>query len=190
MKRTRVPRFFPVSQRQLAQYLGISPSMLHMAESSRYISHSLSPAASTKLAELMGVHLQVQKSGKPGPSSRKRQEAFSTDAAKTIKRLGLGADHSHYKALVLARRLADMTAKEQADRQWLNTADRLLSTLPGNKESKKDRTWLELQQLLVLKRLRKNGPLEQAKLELQIKLEKARTAVTRAMIKKLEKEMK
>ncbi|HRI24393.1 MAG TPA: hypothetical protein PLZ45_06930, partial [Ferruginibacter sp.] len=69
-------------------------------------------------------------------------------------------------------------------------ADRLLSTLPGNKESKKDRTWLELQQLLVLKRLRKNGPLEQAKLELQIKLEKARTAVTRAMIKKLEKEMK
>ncbi len=190
MKRYRLPKLFPVSQRQLAQYLGISPSMMNMAESPRHPSHNLSSASSIKLAELVLAHQQEQKAGSPGVSVRKRQETFNRDAAKVIKTLEQVADFSLSRAKVLTRSLADMTAREQADSQWLNTVDRLLATLPVNKETKGDRTWLELQQLLVIKRLQKNGRLEQAKLQMQVQMEKAKAAINRAMIKKLKKEMK
>lgn len=190
MKKRRAPKEIPVTQRDLAAYLGISASMLHMAESSKYSSHNLSSASSIKLAELVLAHQQAQKAGSPGASLRKRQEVFNRDAAKAIKTLELVADHSLSRARVLARRLADMTAREQADSQWLNTADRLLAAIAVNKETKGDRTWLELQQLLVIKRLQKNGRLEQAKLHMQIQMEKAKAAITRAMVKKLKREIK
>lgn len=190
MKRNRLPKLFPVSQRQLAQYLGISPSMMNMAESPRHPSHNLSSASSIKLAELILAHQHGQKAGTPGASARKRQEAFNSDAGKAIKTLELVADHSLGRAKVLARSLADMNAREQADSQWLNTVDRLLAALPKNKQSANDRIWLEYQQQPVLKRLQKNGRLEQANLEMQIKLEKAKAAINRALIKKLKKEIK
>ncbi|HMU09128.1 MAG TPA: hypothetical protein PKC54_03925 [Ferruginibacter sp.] len=190
MKKRRAPKEIPVTQRDLAAYLGISASMFHMAESGRYTSHNLSSASSLKMAELILAHQQAQKSGSPGASLRKRQEAFNRDAGKVIKTLELVADHSFSRAKVLTRSLAEMTEREQADSQWLNTVDRLLATLAGNKETKGDRAWLELQQLLVIKRLQKNGRLEQAKLQMQIQLEKAKAAINRAMIKKLKKEMK
>ncbi|HQR01139.1 MAG TPA: hypothetical protein PLA61_09870, partial [Ferruginibacter sp.] len=50
-----------------------------------------------------------------------------------------------------------------------------------------DRTWLEQQQVLVLNRLQKTGPLVQATLDMQVQVEKAKAAISRAMIKKLKK---
>ena len=190
MKRYRSPKEIPVSQRQLAHYLGVSPSMLHMSESGRYMYHSLSTGSSKKKAGLVLAHQQAQKAGKPGPSALKRQETFNADAAKTIKRLELEADYALSKAKVFARRLAAMSAQEQADSQWLNTVDMMLATLPHNKESKNDRIWFNEQQAQVLQRLKKNGPLARAKLEMQVKMEKAKAAIIRMMIKKLKEEMK
>jgi hypothetical protein len=102
----------------------------------------------------------------------------------------LDADHADARAAVLKRRLDEMYAKEQEDTPWLNTVDHLLATLTKNKESAKDRIWLENQQQLVLKRLQKNGRPEQAKLEIQIETEKAKARAYRAVQKKLQKEMK
>lgn len=187
MKRYQPSKDLPVSQRQLARYLGISPSMLHMSESDRYQSHNLPAGIMLKKSGLVLAHQQAQKAGKPGPSARKRQEAIHTAAATIIDRLHLEAEYSLRKAAVLERRLATMAAAEKAGIQWLNTVDRLLATLPATKATNNDRTWLEQQQVLVLNRLQKTGPLVQATLDMQVQVEKAKAAISRAMIKKLKK---
>lgn len=185
MKKRRVPNEIPVSQRDLANYLDISASMFHMSKSGKYMSHQLSSTSSLKLANLVLTHQQAQHT--TGASLQKFQNLSGKDTTRLARTLSLQAEYAHAGAVVLKRRLEEMIAKEQKDTRWLNTIDHLLATLPKNKESANDRTWLESQQGLVLKRLHKNGPLTQLKLLTKIELEKAKADIYRNMQKRSEK---
>jgi len=190
MKRLTPPKDIPVSQRQLARYLGISTSMMNMSQSTRYPSHQLSSGYVLKMEELVISHRQAQRSGIAGSSWRKLQDSFNTDTAKAIKKLASDAAYFESRAGIFKRRLEEMAIREREDRQWLNTVDHMLAKLSHAKEQQTDRKWLQNQQAVVETRLQKNGILAQAKLEIQVEMNKAKALAIRAAIKKLTREMK
>jgi len=184
MKKYKKTELLPLSQRQVAQYLGISSSMMHMAESSRHPSHQLSVAASGKLAALLAAHVQ-QKKKRGGRSWLNLQRSIKQRAAEVRAILETTAAHAEAKIKVLANRLKQMQQQETADRQWLNTTDHLLENLADVKANQADRKWLANQQALAEERLLKHSWLQQAKLEMQIEQEQMKTVYTRKMLKKL-----
>jgi hypothetical protein len=184
MKKQKNQEIVPVSQRQLAQYLGISSSMMHMAESSRHPAHQLSTAASGKLTALMLAHVQQQKK-RGGRSWQNLQRSIIQDATKKRSLLETTAAHAEAKIIVLANRLKQMQQQEAVDRQWLNTTDHLLEKPAGTKASQADRKWLANQQALAEERLLKHSWLLQAKLAMQIEQEQLKAVCTRKLLKQL-----
>ena len=184
MKKHKKPELLPVSQRQVAQYLGISSSMMHMAESSRHPSHQLSAAASGKLAALLAAHVQQQKK-RGGQSWQNLQQSIKQRAAEERAVLEATAAHAEAKIKVLVNRLKQMQQQEAADRHWLNTTDHLLENLAGVKANQADRKWLANQQALAEERLLKHSWLQQAKLEMQIEQEQLKAVCTRKLLKEL-----
>jgi len=184
MKKQKKQELLPVSQRQLAQYLGISSSMMHMAESSRHPSHQLSTAASGKLTALMLAHVQQQKK-QDGLSLKNLQRSIKQLAAKEQAMLEISAADAEDRASVLANRLKQMQQQEAADRQWLNTMDHLLEKTADTKAGQADRKWLANQQALAEERLLKHSWLQQAKLAMQIEQEQLRAAGIRKLLKQL-----
>ena len=184
MKKYKKPELLPVSQRQLAQYLGISSSMMHMAESSRHPAHQLSTAASGKLTALVLAHVQQQKK-RGGRSWQKLQGKIIQELTKRQALLEATAAHAEAKVEVLADRLKQMPQQEAEDRQWLNTIDHLLERTADTKAGQADRQWLELQQVLAEKRLQKHSWLQQAKLAMQIEQEQLKAVGIRKLLKEL-----
>lgn len=184
MKKIKKPELLPVSQRQLAKYLGISSSMMHMAESSKHPAHQLSTAASGKLATLMLAHVQQQKK-RGGPSWQKLQRSIAELAREERALLEATAAHAEAKVKVLASKLKEMQQQEASDRQWLNTMDHLLAKPADAKANQFDRTWLTGQQALTEERLLKCSWLQQAKLEMQIEQEKLKAVGIRKLLKQL-----
>lgn len=184
MKKQKDPKLLPVSQRQLAQYLGISSSMMHMAESSKHPAHQLSVAASGKLAALMLAGVQQQK--KPGgPSWQKLQRSILQNAEKKRLQLEATASEAEYRAVELAKRLKQMQQQEAAGRQWLNTIDHLHGKTADGKAGQADRKWLANQQALTEGRLLKHSWMQQAKLEMRIEQEQLKAAGIRKLLKQL-----
>lgn len=175
----------PVSQRQLAQYLGISSSMMHMAESSRHPSHQLSAAASGKLAALLVAHVGQQQKKRDGPSWQKLQGSILQKAMQKQGMLETMVKYSEARIKVLANKLKEMQEKEAQDRQWLNTLDRLPDQPADVKANHADRKWLILQQALAEERLLKHSWLQQAKLEIQIEQERLKAAGTGKLLKQV-----
>ena len=184
MKKQKKQELLPVSQRQLAQYLGISSSMMHMAESSRHPSHQLSTAASGKLTALMLAHVQQQKK-RDGLSLKNLQRSIKQLAAKEQAMLEISAADAEDRASVLANRLKQMQQQEAADRQWLNTMDHLLEKTADTKAGQADRKWLANQQALAEARLLKHSWLQQEKLAVQIEQEQMKAISTRKLLKQL-----
>jgi hypothetical protein len=184
MKKLKKQELLPVSQRQLAQYLGISSSMMHMAESSRHPSHQLSAAASGKLAALLAAHLQQQKK-RGGRSWQNLQRSIVHDVTKKQTLLETTAAHAEAKVKVLADRLKQMQQQETADRQWLNTTDHLLENLGDAKVKQADHKWLANQQALAEERLLKNSWLQQAKLVMKLEQEQLKAVHTRKLLMQL-----
>ena len=184
MKKLKDQKLLPVSQRQLAQYLGISSSMMHMAESSRHPSHQLSTAASGKLTALMLAHVQQQKK-RDGLSLKNLQRSIKQLAAKEQAMLEISAADAEDRASVLANRLKQMQQQEAADRQWLNTMDHLLEKTADTKAGQADRKWLANQQALAEARLLKHSWLQQEKLAVQIEQEQMKAISTRKLLKQL-----
>lgn len=188
MKKLKPARFLPVSQRDLAAYLGISATLLNMTRTGRHGARQLSSSSSYKMKELMLAHQQSLQANAQGASLKKMQDRSANDCTRLAKRILQDANHADAHALILKGRLDEMAGKEQKDIYWLHTVDQLLAGLPKTRESAKDRIWLEYQQVIVLERLQKNGRLAQIKLETQIEMEKARGRVYRDMQKKLLKQ--
>lgn len=184
MKKQKMPELLPVSQRRLAQYLGISSSMMHMAESSKHPAHQLSSAASGKLAALMLAHVQ-QQNKRGGPSWQKLQRSIEQGAAKELAPLQVAAADAEARAVVLVNRLKQMQEQEAADRQWLNTVDHLLGKKAAVKASQFDRKWLANQQALTEERLLKHSWLQQAKLAMQIEQEQLKAVGIRKLLKQM-----
>jgi HD-GYP domain-containing protein (c-di-GMP phosphodiesterase class II) len=183
MKKYKKPGILPVSQRQLAQYLGISSSMMHMAESSRHPSHQLSVASSGKLTALVLAHQQQKKRG--GRSWQNLQHSIIQDATKKRALLETEASHAEARARVLANRLKEMQQQEAEDRQWLNTLDHVLAKAANTKAGQADRKWLANQQALAEARLLKHSWLQQAKLAMQIEQEQLKAVGMRKLLKQL-----
>jgi hypothetical protein len=184
MKKYKKPELLPVSQRQLAHYLGISSSMMHMAESSRHPAHQLSTAASGKLTALMLAHVQQQKK-RGGRSWQNLQRRIIQELTKRQALLESTAALAEARVTVLVNRLKQMPQQETADRQWLNTTDHLLEKLADVKANQADRKWLANQQALAEQRLLKHSWLQQAKLEMQIEQEQLKAAGIRTLLKQL-----
>jgi hypothetical protein len=184
MKKYKKPELLPVSQRQLAQYLGISSSMMHMAESSRHPSHQLSTAASGKLTALMLAHVQQQKK-RNGRSWQNLQRSIVQDVTKKRALLETTAIHAEARAKELAKRLKQMQQQETSDRQWLNTIDHLLEKTADGKAGEADRKWLKNQQALAEERLLKHSWLQQEKLAMRIEQEQLKVVCTMKLLKKL-----
>lgn len=184
MKKYKKPGLLPVSQRQLAQYLGISSSMMHMAESSKHPSHQLSVAASGKLTALMLAQVQQQK--KPGGTSwQKLQLSIVQGVMEKRGLLEATAAHAEARIQVLVNKLKQMKQEEDKDRQWLNTIDYVMENLANVKENQADRKWLVKQQALAEHRLQKYSWLQRAKLAMQIEKEQLKAAGIRKLLKQL-----
>jgi preprotein translocase subunit SecD len=184
MKKHKKEELLPVSQRQLAQYLGISSSMMHMAESSRHPAHQLSTAGSGKLTALVVAHVQQQKK-RGGRSWLKLQRSIVQRVGEERSLLETTATHAEARAKVLVNRLKQMQQQEAADRHWLNTTDHVLENLAAAKANQADRTWLANQQALAEERLLKHSWLQQAKLAMQIEQEQLKAAGIRKLLKQL-----
>ncbi|HEV7782350.1 MAG TPA: hypothetical protein VGO58_13845 [Chitinophagaceae bacterium] len=185
MKKLKRVRFFPISQHDLAAYLGISSTLLSMTQTGRHGARQLNSAATKKRRALVAAYQGAQKLNTHGASLRKMQEYLADDYNLLAESMMRDADYADAHARILKRRLDVMANSEQQDQQWLNTLDLLLATLPNTSESVRDRKWLEVQQAFASERLHKNGRLRQVKLEVQIEMEKARARVYRDVRKKL-----
>jgi len=185
MRRQRKPRQFPVSQRELAVYYGISPTLLSMTETGRHGPRNLSSGSLKKKREIFLAHEQTKNSNAYTTSLKKIQDRIAIKCEQLAKKMSGDANYADSTATVLKRRLDEMVRNEQQDSHWMKTLDLLLARLPKTKESANDRIWLENQQVVTEERLQKNGRLAQVKLETQIELEKARARIYRDILKKL-----
>lgn len=185
MKKHYPEKVFPLSQRDLAAYLGISVTLLNMTETGRHGERRLCGKPSKKMAELLVAHQQSQKLNTHGISIKRMEISSANDCARLAKVMRLDADHADAHVAILNRRLDEMVSKAKQDMHWIKTVDLLLATLPKTRESAKDSIWLQNQQEIVLERLQKNGWLAQVKLEAQIETKKERARVCRNVLKKL-----
>jgi hypothetical protein len=181
----RNPRLLPVSQRDLADYLEISGTLMSMAQTGRHGGRQLSPAASNKMTELLMAHEEAQRLHPKSNSTRKIKDQQADEFRLHGERLLQNAIHAEAYAVVLKQRLDKMAGKHQDDLRWLNTVELLLGRLPKASKPTKLSRWLQNQHLVVLERLGKNGPLAQIKFETKIELEKAKRQVYQDMRKKL-----
>ena len=187
MKKHKPDEVFPVSQRELAAYLGISATLLSMTKTGRHGDRGLTTGPSKKMEDLVVAHQQSQQFKAQTVIKKRMEDSSARDCARLAKLMLQDADHADAHVTILKRRLDEMTGNEQQDLHWMNTVDLLLANLPKNKESARDRVWLENQQEMVLSRLQKNGRPAQVKLEAQLEMEKARARIYRDMEKKLRK---
>ncbi len=177
----------PVSQRELASYLGVSHSLLSMTNSWRYGDRQLGGGPSKKMTDLLLAHVKAQEPHIRSGLLKKMLDPAADGSARLADKLLSDADYADAHAGILEDRLADMVTKYQQDRQWMNTIKLLLSTLPATEETVNDCTWLANQQVVVSKRIQRNGLPAQVKLEVQIEIEKARGRVYRNAREKLMK---
>lgn len=177
----------PVSQRALAAYLGISSTLLSMTNTGRHGPRQLGNAQSKKMADLLLAHLQSQRTNAPSVSIKKMQKRSTEDCARLAKEMLVNANYAATHLSRLELQLDEIARNQQQDTEWLHTVDYLLTRLSNSRESANDRIWLQNQQVIVLKRLQKNGSQAQVKLETQIEMEKARARIYRDALKKLQK---
>lgn len=166
----------PVSRKDLAEYLGISPTLMTLA-SSNDPSRNLRSQASLRLSSLELSHLQLSKKSRdyqpPVPAHKKK--ALETAARK------LEADAASFtsKAVQLRFKLEKMQEEYESARQWMYTVEQLLEKLPANKESKFDKAWLNNQQGVSTEKMDKNGLQAQLKVEMEIQLLEAKATISR-----------
>ncbi len=180
------PGLLPVSQRDLAAYLGISVTLLSMTNTGRHGARQLGPAPSLKMAALLLAHVQAQKPHPPGPTRIKMQKKAAETCHSVAKVMQIDARYATHHVPLLRNRLNEMRSAQQQDMEWLNTLELLFARLASAEEPKGDKIWLEHQKELVLKRLQKNGLSAQVKLEVQIEMEEARARIYKAAQERLQ----
>lgn len=177
MKKSRLKKenTIPVSQNQLAFYLGIKPSALSMANSSKY-ARQLPTGKSEKLTslyrdfELMKFEPKVE-----GPSSVRIKASFEKSFKQEYKKLEKEIAYLEAQAGHLKRKLGEMCKVFTRDMRWLNVIDDRLRLSP----TKNDRTWLSYQQVITIERIQKNGIFAQTRLQLSIDLATSKANVYR-----------
>ena len=167
----------PVSQADLAAYVGVSGALLTMAGDSRYGKRQLSSAASSKLLQLTNTYLEVQHAGIQGPSLLNAMQKASNQLVVKADMMRKEAELFQSRAALLQAKLDQMTMRETHYSHWLNTVDHLLSRLPDSAGEGNDRIWLEYQKVMTVKKLERVGTMPQLKLSIRLETERAKARV-------------
>ena len=181
MKRRRQETFrekISITQQYLAEYLGISQTLLSLYEKGL---RNLPSAAALKLAKLELAYYQLQQA-KSKKTIAPLHPHLQKHSDKTKKAMEYHAETCNYKKL-LAQRQLDTMNKEYAkatvlldllDRLSAETAD-AVGRRPGgggktlkNKETGIDHLWIGVQKNEALKKMIRHGDASQAKLQARI----------------------
>ncbi len=174
----------PVSQKDLAAYLGISPTMMALSQG-KGSSRSLKSTANLRLAKLQNTHLQLLKLKKDyEPVLRPYQRK---EMAARAKRMETDGDWYEARAGHLQKKLDLLKEKHETAKQWMNSIEHLLENLPGTKESKGEKIWLNNQHAVTAENLERTGPLAQLKLNMEIEWMLARARISRSAAGELRK---
>ena len=185
MKKHKPPSPFPISQRKLADYLGVSVTLLNMTKTGRHGARELKPATSQKMTKLMEAHILAEKPGAESQSGKKIKDGSPGEYRQLAKDLLEEATFLNTQANMLKRRLDKMVETGEETEHWIRTIDTLLAPRSHVKQSGRDRQWLEAQKAFALIGLEKNGFLAQLNLETQIETKKAKARIYIAAHKKL-----
>jgi len=185
MFRHKPLKHLPVTRRELAVYLGISPSLLSMSESGSL--RSMPSALSVKLTELAASHERSKRGRKPKRSMARVSPLVNKEAKNLAEKMKLDAEHYSMKALVLKRKLENMIRSYKEDEQWLKTVEERLAVFTAAGALKADHRWFKNQEMVVKERMERSGIIEQVKLEMQVELAKSKAGINRSLLKKLKK---
>lgn len=183
MKTSRLTKksIIPVSQNQLAAYLGIKSSTLSMGNSTKY-KRKLPSAASQKLAYLhQDFELMEFQPKKPGRSSVEIKVSANKALKKEYNRLLIEVKYFEARAVELVRRFDEMCSLYRQNLRWLHVLDSRLAASP----TKNERTWLDYQQVVTIERIVKNGEVAQFKLQLDIEMARAKATTYRNIARKI-----
>lgn len=185
----RIISFPPVGQRHLAAYLGVSQTYLSMSKSGKHADKNLGPAASEKLAALLKTHYQPIKRT-TGTASKKIKEELTATGKRLSQKLLMDTIYTSSRIIVWEQKLNQMIGAYQADKDWFQTLETILASLPPGKNASNDRIWLNNQLVDTSKRLVRNGIPAQVKLRAAIDMDHAKLLIWRNARESLIKELK
>lgn len=169
----------PVTQQELAQYLGISSTLLALHEQG---ARSISSKATIRMAELemaMDSHLKTTAKTIKQPVVDK---AF-LEMATTVSRR---AATQRKKVMAIQRRLERKNAVHEQLQAWYSFIQKKMTSLPVNKDTRGDHLWLGLQEDKFSRKL-KSWDKEKLQLQLQAELAQAAAAVHESFEARLRK---
>lgn len=158
-----IREYFGWSQEQLSFYLGISRSLVKLAEAEL---RSLPTAADLKLARLQLFMLGKDATGKALPKAAKAAPPAKVDGKKLLRQ----ASRNEVLAEKTQQQLADMQQRYQQAQNSMALFQHLQPTVfaATDEEGKKDKVWLELIEAKAVVLLRRNGPEAQVMLQWRI----------------------
>lgn len=175
--KTRRPETFreqiSITQQHLAEYLGISRSLLSLYEKGL---RNLPASADIKLSKLQLSYLQLQQA-KTKTKADSLYPYLQKDHDKTKKEIKNHAAICSYKKQLAERQLNSMGKEYEKAIALLGLLDVVSSTTPKNKKSGIDHLWIEVQKNEALKKLVRHGSAAQAKLEAKIQTLNAEAAI-------------
>jgi len=160
-----------ITQQHLAEYLGISRSLLSLYEKGL---RNLSPSAALKLSqlELSYYKLQNQKNKKKAPVHPHLEKHL----VKTKKNLKSHAENCSYKKIMAERQLEKM-AKEHAKALVLMELLDAMDYSPKTKETGIDQLWIAVQKNEAIRKMIRSGDAAQATIQARILSLEAESAV-------------
>ena len=160
-----------LTQQELAEYLSVSLSQVAMFETGQ---RPLSTPALLKLDAMM-IGMTVNAPAFTSTEMQKQAEA--------VKKSLLGQERKyHLLALLSIQKLEDMRRRHGQCLKTLQVTSYLLANLPAGKESKKDKTCLELMRSKALKKITTCNEAAQVLLQLQIDVYTYHAERARAMM--------
>jgi len=166
-------RSLGISQLDMANYLGISPSLFGMWEQGR---RSLPAAALLKYSALEILLQQQHQQKKTGKLQQQLLNRFETMHKKAAQKALLKIAMHRPRAERLRRQLASREQQLAEQLAWISVLDELLASSAVKKYSKGERLWLEVQYNAITKQLLKNKA-DMAKMKLDIDLLNAAAGV-------------
>jgi len=176
-------RRLSISQGDLAQYLGISVSLLSMYDKSL---RQLPSKASLKLTRLEDDYRKAATAKIMSRSLAALQPVFQEQLEKAAQKMMEKLEDQRYLKKQLVDKLNEMTEKEEQDKIWLNVLANKLETLSPEEVSANDGRHLDHLHEKIVQRLKKTNK-EKLKLQLEIELLEAGVGVYEAQHLKLKK---
>ena len=165
-KQDSVRESLSISQQHLADYLGISRSLLSMYEKNL---RSLPAKASLKLAELELIYHRLNTKTsrlKTAPSHPEMEK----HAVKTKKAIKAHADTCNYKIMLLQKKLDTMIHEHSKALILQQLLDELESPAVKKNQHSLENLWIQVQKNEALKKMIRHGEISRAKLQAELEV--------------------